>query len=483
MRGFPVFLDFETARPLINGGTVLAAAKARLLLSRASMVTITAATLDDAFAPMVAAGQIEHLRHAPTLTDIQGRILVISATGDDAEDMRVSQLARGLGIPTNVPDRPLLSTFAMGAIVDRGTVTIAIGTDGAAPVLATRLRAKLEQDLHPRLGRLADLAREYREAIGAKVPQGARRRAFWEAIFGGAPARAILDGDEATGRALLEAVLDGTEDPTSKVGRVLLVGAGPGDPDLLTLKAVRALKDADVILYDYHASEALVHARREAEIVCVGKAKGRHSRTQTEINDLIVQYARQGKTVVRLKGGDPFMFGRGVEEIDSVRASGIAVEVIPGITAAMAASASLQIPLTHRDVARSVTFLSGHKAGDGTPDFNQADFRALANNRATLAIYMAVSTSGALAKALLSAGWSPATPVIAVEQASHAHERRVATTLDVLSETPERLGLTKASVLIVGEVASLEPAGAITRIAAEANSCAAFATTLETTHV
>ncbi len=471
MRGFPIFLDFETARPLINGGTALAAAKARLLLSRAQVVTVTAVALDDAFAPLVAAGQIEHLTYAPTEADIRGRILVISATGDDTEDTRVSTLARALGVPANVPDRPLLSTFALGAIVDRGTVTIAIGTDGAAPVLATRIRAQLEQALHPRLGRLADMAREYREAISTKLPQGARRRAFWETIFGGAPAQAILDGDEATGRKLIEHELDGVEVTTRKLGRVLLVGAGPGDPDLLTLKAVRALKDADVILHDYLASPAvLAHARREAEIVSVGKAKGRHSRTQAEINELIVHYARQGKTVVRLKGGDPFMFGRGAEEIDILRASGIAVQVIPGITAAMAASASLQIPLTHRDLARSVTFLSGHRAGDGTAEFDQVDFRALANARATLAVYMAVSTSGALATMLLDAGWSPATPVIAVEQASHASERRVATTLDVLAASPERLGLKQAAVLIVGEIASLDPAGAVTHIAAEAHT-------------
>jgi uroporphyrin-III C-methyltransferase / precorrin-2 dehydrogenase / sirohydrochlorin ferrochelatase len=480
MRGFPIFLDLETARPLVNGGTPLAAAKARLLLSRASHVTVTAETLDLAFAPLVAAGQIEHIARPAIETDLHGRILVISATGDDAEDARVSNLSRPLGIPTNVPDRPQLSTFALGAIVDRGTVTVAIGTDGAAPVLATRLRAQFEQELHPRLGRLADIAREYRAAIGSKLPQGARRRAFWETIFGGAGGQAILDGDEVKARALIERELTSVDAADAKIGRVLLVGAGPGDPDLLTLKAVRALKSADVILHDYLASPAvLAHARREAEIVSVGKAKGRHSRSQAEINDLILHYARQGKTVVRLKGGDPFMFGRGAEEIDTLRVSSIAVEVIPGITAAMAASASLQIPLTHRDLARSMTFLSGHKAGDGHAHFDQLDFRALANSKATLAIYMAVSTSGALAQMLLDAGWSPATPIIAVEQASHPDERRVATTLDVLAVAPERLQLTKAAVLIIGEVASLDAAGAVTHIAAAAQT----RSPLETAHV
>ena len=468
MRGFPIFLDFETSRPLINGGTVLAAAKARLVLSRAAMVTITAAELDPAFDVLVSEGRIDHVPRSATKDDVQGRILVISATGDDTIDAIVSEYARDFGVPINVPDRPHLSTFALGAIVDRGTVTVAIGTDGAAPVLATRLRARLEQDLHPRLGRLADIAREYRERIGAQLPQGAGRRAFWEVIFGGAAAAAILDGDEARGRRLLEEELDGSGS-TGQMGRVLLVGAGPGDPELLTLKAVRALKAADVILHDHLAVAAvLVHARREAEIISVGKAKGRHSRSQAEINELILHYARHGKTVVRLKGGDPFMFGRGGEEIDILRASGIAVEVIPGITAAMAASASLQIPLTHRELSRSVTFLSGHKAGDGSAEFDQVEFAALANSRATLAVYMAVSTCGALAKNLLAAGWSPATPVIAVEQASHATERRVSTTLDVVATSPEKLGLSRAAVFIVGEVASLDAAGIVERVAAMA---------------
>ena len=250
------------------------------------------------------------------------------------------------------------------------------------------------------------------------------------------------------------------------IGRVQLVGAGPGDPDLLTVKAVRAIRAADVILHDGHVSQGVLdHARVDAQIISVAKARGRHSKTQAEINGLTVWFARQGNTVVRLKGGDPFVFGRGGEEIDILRASGIAVEVIPGITAATAASASLQIPLTHRDFSRSVTFISGHAAGDGAPEFDQCDFAALANGRSTLVVYMGLATAGVLANTLTAAGWSPATPVIAIERASQPNERRVATTLDQLSLDPKCLGLSGPTLLIVGEVASLPAAGAISHVA------------------
>ncbi len=253
---------------------------------------------------------------------------------------------------------------------------------------------------------------------------------------------------------------------TRASGRVLLVGAGPGDPELLTLKAVRALSAADVVLYDGHVSQGVLdYARAGAELISVAKARGRHSKSQAEINALIVAFARAGRTVVRLKGGDPSVFGRGGEEIDILRASGIAVEVIPGITAATAAAASLQIPLTHRDISRSVTFISGHAAGDGAPAFDQLDFAALSHGRSTLAVYMGLATAGTLAVTLIAAGWSKATPVIAVERASQPNERRVATSLDQLAIDPASLGLSGPTLLIVGEVASLPAAGDINHVA------------------
>ena len=465
MATFPIFVEVGAAAPLVVGGGHLALSKARLLLKRAERVTVAAAAPVEGFQPLIDEGRIEHIEPTVLWESLPGRPLMISATEDDVEDARLSELARSFGVPVNVPDRPHLSTFALGAIVDRGTVTVAIGTEGAAPVLATRLRSTIEQELHPRIGRLADIAREYRDDVAEAIPAGAARRAFWDRVFSGEAANAILDGDEAVGRAAIDAELSGAAAQSGPTGRVILVGAGPGDSDLLTLKAVRALKSADVIVHDGLMGEGVLdHARREAQLISVAKAKGRHSKTQAEINALLVALAREGKTVVRLKGGDPSIFGRGGEEIEILRASDVAIEVIPGITAATAAAASLQIPLTHRDLSRSATFISGHAAGDGAPEFDQVDLAALAQQGATLAVYMGLSTSGVLARTLLEAGWSRAMPVIVASRISQSGERRIATTLDVLANPATKLDLTGPALLIIGEVAGLDAAGAIERL-------------------
>lgn len=466
MATFPIFVEVGAAPPLIVGGGHLALSKARLLLKRAERVTVAAAALVEDFRALIAEGRVERIEPAVLWESLPGRPLIISATENDDEDARLSELARSFGVPVNVPDRPHLSTFALGAIVDRGTVTVAIGTEGAAPVLATRLRSIIEQELHPRLGRLADIAREYRDDVAAAIAPGIGRRSFWDHVFGGEAASAILEGDEEAGRATIEAQLSDTATWTAPVGRVILVGAGPGDPDLLTLKAVRALKAADAIVHDGLMGEGVLdHARREAQLISVAKAKGRHTKTQAEINALLVALAREGKMVVRLKGGDPSIFGRGGEEIEMLHASDIAVDVIPGVTAAAAAAASLQIPLTHRDLSRSVTFISGHAAGNGASEFDQVDFSALAHRGATLAVYMGLSTSGMLARTLIGSGWSSAMPVIVASCISQAGERRIATTLDVLADPATKLDLTGPALLIIGEVAGLDAAGAVEHLA------------------
>src|SRR6476646_12128595 len=322
MRAFPIFLSFDRKPPLVVGGGELAAAKVRLLLKRAQTVGIAADrdVLSPELARLVKGGLVELHASAPGIDQLRGRPLVISATGDPQEDARISAIVRALGVPVNVPDRPELCTFALPAIVDRGEVTVAIGPSGAAPVLAQRLRAWLEQELHPRLDALARLAAELRGPVAEKVPSGTPRRKFWEAVFEGAAAEAALEGDEAKAKELIGAAITKAAEAPQTQGRVLLVGAGPGDPELLTMKAVRALKAADVILYDRLVGEGVLdHARREAELIPVGKAKGLHSVPQSEINALLIQRALAGQTVVRLKGGDPFIFGRGGEELDALR--------------------------------------------------------------------------------------------------------------------------------------------------------------------
>ncbi|MBM3543268.1 MAG: uroporphyrinogen-III C-methyltransferase [Alphaproteobacteria bacterium] len=467
MRTFPIFVSFEGKPPLVTGGGELAAVKTRLLLKRAPSVDVAAEHLVPELAKLAEAGLVALVPARPGIDQLRGRPLVIAATEDDEEDTRVSAIARALGVPVNVPDRPELCTFALPAIVDRGEVTVAIGTSAAAPVLAQRLRAWLERELHPRLDALAKLAGEFRSTVAERVPSGPPRRKFWEAVFEGAAAEAMLEGDEKKARGLIGTAIDEAAEAAPARGRVLLVGGGPGDPELLTMKAIRALKSADVILYDRLVGDGVLdHARREAELIPVGKAKGAHSMQQAEINALLVEHARAGKTVVRLKGGDPFIFGRGGEELDALRAEGIAVEIVPGVTAGIAAAASLQIPLTHRDVSHTVTFLSGHEAGGEDPSFEHLDLAALAAGKNTLLVYMGVSTAGVIAKKLLEAGFAPTLPVMAVENASRDDERRVLATIADLAASPERLGLKSPAVLIFGEVAGLPASGIVEDILA-----------------
>jgi uroporphyrin-III C-methyltransferase/precorrin-2 dehydrogenase/sirohydrochlorin ferrochelatase len=467
MRTFPVFLSFDAKPPLVVGGGDLAALKVRLLLKRAGTVDVAAEELSAELAKLAEAGRVARIEAQPGIDQVRGRPLVIAATEDDEEDSRVSAIARALGVPVNVPDRPDLCTAVLPAIVDRGEVTVAIGTSAAAPVLAQRLRAWLERELHPRLDALAKLAGEFRGRVADRVPSGTARRKFWEAVFEGAAAEAMLEGDEPKARALIDEAIDKAGEEKSAQGRVLLVGAGPGDPELLTMKAVRVLKAADVIFYDRLVGEGVLdHARREAELISVGKAKGAHSVPQDEINAALVERAKAGQTVVRLKGGDPFIFGRGGEELDALRTAGIVIEIIPGVTAGVAAAASLQIPLTHRDVSHTVTFVSGHEAGGKAPSFAHLDLAALAAGNNTLLVYMGVSTASVIAANLLEAGFRPELPVIGVENASRDDERRVATTIAVLAARPESLELKSPAVLIFGEVAGLPAAGVVEDILA-----------------
>ena len=383
MRYYPTFFDLKGRRALLVGGGETAARKLRLLLKAEASVTLVAPEATAEVAGLAEAGRIDWQRRAFRPEDLDGVALVHAASDDAESDRAVAEAASAAGLPVNVVDDPESSSFIMPAIIDRDPIVIGISSGGTAPVLARRLRERIEALLPARLGQLAQFAERFREAVKATQPAAARR-GFWERVFDGPIARQVLAGDEHGAREAMISLINrpAARDESHATGAVHIVGAGPGDPDLLTLKALRLIQDADVILYDKLVGPEIIElARRDAERIYVGKTKGNHSLPQERINALIAERAEAGQRVVRLKGGDPFVFGRGGEELLSLRARGIEAEVVPGITAAAACAAASGIPLTHRGLARGVSLVTGH-AEDGEPDL---DWPALADGRQTLA--------------------------------------------------------------------------------------------------
>ena len=380
---------------------------------------------------------------------MRGQALVIAATGLDAVDSRVSEAARDAGIPVNAVDRRDLSDFSVPAIVDRDPIVVAVSSGGAAPVLARRLRERIEALLPSRLGDLARFAERFRTSVAAMVPAPSRRR-FWELFFEGPVATRLLAGE---GHGAREAMLGLVNAPTRREpGSVAIVGAGPGDPDLLTLRALRLLQDADVIVHDRLVGAGVLDlARRDAQRICVGKARGNHSLGQDGINALLAERALAGQRVVRLKGGDPLIFGRGGEEVEHLRRLGIAVQVVPGITAATGCAAAAGLPLTHRDLAQSVTFVTAH-ARDGEP---RLDWRALAAPHQTLVVYMGVAVADRLAARLIEHGLAPATPVAIIENGTLPSQRVITGKLHDLGALVHGRGVEGPAALVIGEVARL----------------------------
>ncbi|MEO8713705.1 MAG: siroheme synthase CysG [Acetobacteraceae bacterium] len=389
MRHFPVFLDLANRRALVVGDGPAAARKAAAL--REAGATVAA-----------------HPRFAPHLLD--GCAIAIGADAPDADLVALSAAAQARGIPVNIVDRPALCGFIAPAIVDRDPLTIAVGSGGAAPVLSRLVRARIEAAIPPAFGRLAALAGQFRDTLRARFPDMAVRRRVLERALGGRVADLVFAGqDAAAAAAFAEMIATGEVAPG---GMVHLVGAGPGAADLLTLRAHRLLGEADVIVHDRLVSDAvLALARRDAERVFVGKARADHCVPQHEINALLVRLVREGKRVVRLKGGDPLVFGRGGEEAEALAQAGIAFEIVPGVTAALACAAGAGIPLTHRDAARTVTFVTGHTK-DGALDL---DWPVLARS-GTLAVYMGVASLPRLHVGLISAGYDPMTPAALIER-------------------------------------------------------------------
>jgi uroporphyrin-III C-methyltransferase/precorrin-2 dehydrogenase/sirohydrochlorin ferrochelatase len=445
---FAAFHDLRGKPGVVVGAGRVAAQKAEALLRSGVRVTVIAPEIGARVAELALPGAVRIERRCFQPGDLVGAEIAIAATDDAAVNEAVSAAARALRVPVNVADQPALSSFIMPSVVDRAPLQIAISSAGAAPVLARKVRTLIEAALPFGLGRLAALVSRFRQASKERYADPEARRRFWEAVLDGPVADMALCGNEDAAARALEGEL--ARDPAAPKGFVSLVGAGPGDPELLTLRALRAMQAASVVLYDHLVSPRLVDlVRREAERVYVGKEHDNHALPQEEINALMVRLAREGKRVVRLKGGDPFIFGRGGEEIEALAGHGIAFEVIPGVTAAAGAAAYAGIPLTHRDYAQSCVFVTGHLK-NGSP---QLDWRALVRPSHTLAIYMGVGALARICEGLIEHGMAPSMPAALVERATLAEQ---VVTEGTLSSLPALARAAKPpALLIVGEVVRL----------------------------
>ncbi|PBB36437.1 MULTISPECIES: siroheme synthase CysG [unclassified Mesorhizobium] len=444
LNAFPVFLRVDGEAVAIVGNGEEALAKARLLAQSNATLRIIADNADPELLNFIATAGAVHVDVAYDAAHLEDAAMVFAASGDEALDRRVVEDARRLGIPVNAVDRPELCDFFTPALVNRAPVAIAIGTEGAGPVLAQLLRVRIDRMLSPSLGRLAALASSFRTAA-ERLPKGNRRRRFWSDFFAGLPAKAVEAGEFARAHSAALELLT-SDAPTA--GHIALVGAGPGAEDLLTLRAHRLLMEADAIVYDALVPEAIVAmGRRDAERLPVGKRKGCHSKSQEEINALLIELGRAGKRVVRLKSGDPLVFGRAGEEMAALREAGIAYEVVPGVTAAFAAAADFELPLTLRGVTSSMVFTTGHDLkGNSLPDWAK-----LAISGATVAVYMGRSVAAEVAGRLIEAGLSPDTAVAVVENASLGNRRRFHGTLADLPSLEARADLTGPVMTIIGD--------------------------------
>ena len=449
MELFPVFFSTKALQVVVFGGGENARRKVRLLAKTSAVIGVVSKQFDGEFVEEFS----ERVGFAPigmVDTLLADARFAIIATEDEAELKFALAKARDHRLPVNVVDRPELCDFTIPSILDRGTVVAAVATGGAAPVLAKNIRARLESLLPARIGELADFAKSFRASVKARFATEADRRIFWEAVLRGPIAEKVLAGRISEARADMIRVIEDGERPK---GVVHIVGAGPGDPELLTLKALRVLQDADIVFYDNLVGDGILDLiRRDATRVSVGKSKGNHSVPQERIHELLIAAAREGKRVVRLKGGDPFIFGRGGEELQSLRAEGIETHVIPGISSALGCAASAGIPITHRDHAQSVTFVTGHAKSGTEPDL---DWPSLARANQTVIVYMGVGTAGMIQSRLIEAGRAPTTPVAVIENGTRDNEIRAFGVLSDLSDLIKTHGIHGPALLFIGEVAGL----------------------------
>jgi uroporphyrin-III C-methyltransferase / precorrin-2 dehydrogenase / sirohydrochlorin ferrochelatase len=425
----PIFLNVRGEPCLVVGAGQVASRKAALLRRAGAHVTMTTEFREE---------------------ELDRYVLAIAATSDQAVNRAVAAAARARRIPVNVVDQPALCSFILPSIIERAPLTVAVSSGGASPVLARLLRARLETLIPAGYGRLAALAGAFRDQVKARIQPKERRR-FWERVLQGPIAELMFNGRDAEARAALKATLDDTRLAFGG-GEVSLIGAGPGDPDLLTFRALRLMQQADVVVYDRLVSQPILDlVRLEAERIYAGKERAKHALPQEDINHLLVRLAREGKRVVRLKGGDPFIFGRGGEEIDTLAAEGIPFQVVPGITAAAGCASYAGIPLTHRDCAQSVVFVTGHMQ-NGAMDLNWA---ALAQPRQTIVCYMGLLGIDQLCRQLAAHGLPATTPAALVQQGTMPQQRVLTGTLQTLPEIVREGGVHAPTLIIIGDVVRL----------------------------
>jgi len=444
---FPIFADLKSKPVLVVGGGDIAARKIELLRRAGARVQVAARELCEELQALADIDQLEWLSTSFDEAQLDSVFLVIAATDDSELNARVFDAANQRHLLANVVDDQPKCSFIFPSIVDRSPLVVAISSSGTAPVLARLLREKLETLLPTNLGQMAEIAGQWRDKVKQRFSKMADRRRFWERAFNGLFASQVAAGNVQGARQTLDQQLD---NPEQAQGEIILVGAGPGDAGLLTLRGLQVMQLADVVLYDHLVSDEILDlVRRDADRICVGKRAGAHSVAQEETNRLLVTLAQQGKRVVRLKGGDPFIFGRGGEELQAAQQAGIPFQVVPGITAAAGATAYAGIPLTHRDYAQSVLFITGHCRTDG----DGIDWPSLARARQTLAIYMGTVKAAEISQQLIAHGRDASTPVAVIGRGTRQDQQVLTGTLEHLEELAQRAPT--PALLVIGEVVNL----------------------------
>lgn len=447
----PIFLGLRNKLCLVVGGGDVAARKIAILLRANARVRVIALELNETLANSCNQQQIQHLAKDFQPIHLEGVVLVIAATDDESVNRLVSEAAQECNIPVNVVDNPQLCTFIMPSIVDRSPLVIAISSSGQSPVLARLLRAQLETWIPSAYGRIAQIAGKFRQPVKQHFSHAEKRRSFWEKILQSPFVEMVLAGKERAAENYLLQSLQNEKDMPPQ-GEVYLVGAGPGNPDLLTFRAMRLMQQADVVVYDRLVSpEILDLVRRDAVRIYAGKERSHHVMKQESINQLLVRLAQEGKRVLRLKGGDPFIFGRGGEEIETLASYRITFQVVPGITAASGVAAYAGIPLTHREYAQSCIFVTGHLK-DNSIDL---DWATLARPNQTIVIYMGLLGLAILCQQLIDHGLISETPAAIIQQGTTQNQKVVTGTLDTLPELAQANNLRAPTLIIVGKVVQL----------------------------